>query len=68
MKGSIKNIIIASLIVAIIPIACKQSFLEQTNRFQGSSDGTFNKAEDVIALVNGIYDTYQNSDLLKKCI
>lgn len=68
MKGSTKNILIASLIISIFPIACKQSFLEQTNRFQGSPDGTFNKAEDVIALVNGIYDTYQNSDLLKKCI
>jgi starch-binding outer membrane protein, SusD/RagB family len=68
MKGSLKNNIIAILIVATIPLACKQSFLDQTNRFEGSPGAMFNKPEDVIALVNGIYDTYQNSDLLKKCI
>jgi hypothetical protein len=68
MKGTIKNNILAILIIGIMPMACKESFLDQTNRFEGSPDATFNKAEDVIALVNGIYDTYQNSDLLKKCI
>jgi hypothetical protein len=49
-------------------VACKKSFLTNTNTFQGSADATFNKPQDVISLVNGIYDTYQNSDLLKKCI
>jgi len=48
--------------------ACKESFLEQTNTFQTTADASFNKPEDVIGLINGIYDTYQNSDLLKKCI
>ena len=54
--------------IAGIPLACKKSFLVQTNNFQGTADATFNKSADVVALVNGIYDTYQNSDLLKKCI
>jgi starch-binding outer membrane protein, SusD/RagB family len=67
MKGT-KNNIIAILFIAMVPLACKEKFLEQTNRFEGSADAMFNKAADVIALVNGIYDTYQNSDLLKKCI
>src|SRR5919107_1773767 len=68
MKGIIKNNIVAILIIGIMPLSCKQSFLDQTNRFGGSPNAMFNKASDVIALVNGIYDTYQNSDLLKKCI
>lgn len=59
-------ILISSL--AIIAFACKKSFLVQTNTFEGTADATFNKSADVVALVNAIYDTYQNSDLLKKCI
>ncbi|MEO7768797.1 MAG: RagB/SusD family nutrient uptake outer membrane protein, partial [Ferruginibacter sp.] len=54
--------------IAVIPLACKKSFLVQTNKFEGTIDATFNKSADVVALVNSIYDTYQNSDLLKKCI
>ncbi|MEP7141991.1 MAG: RagB/SusD family nutrient uptake outer membrane protein [Ferruginibacter sp.] len=67
MKRS-KIILIIAFVIVVIPLACKKSFLTQTNTFQGTVDATFNKPEDVIALVNGIYDTYQNSDLLKKCI
>ncbi|MBC7888025.1 MAG: RagB/SusD family nutrient uptake outer membrane protein [Ferruginibacter sp.] len=61
-------IIVISCGIAVIPLACKKSFLVQTNTFEGTIDATFNKSEDVVALVNSIYDTYQNSDLLKKCI
>jgi hypothetical protein len=68
MKKSKIFIIIICLAVAVIPLACKKSFLVQTNTFAASADATFNKPEDVIALVNSVYDTYQNSDLLKKCI
>lgn len=69
MKINIKKIIfITALGVAIIQLSCNKNFLVQTNTFQGTADATFNKPADVIALVNGIYDTYQNSDLLKKCI
>jgi hypothetical protein len=52
----------------IIPISCKRDFLNTTNTFQATAAATFNKPADVIALVNAIYDTYQNSDLLKKCL
>jgi starch-binding outer membrane protein, SusD/RagB family len=68
MKRSNKIIIIIAFVIAVIPVACKKSFLNQTNTFQGTADATFNKPADVIALVNAVYDTYQNSDLLKKCI
>ena len=61
-------IIIAAFVIGTIPLACKKSFLDQTNTFQGSADATFNKPGDVVAIVNAIYDTYQNSDLLKKCL
>ena len=61
-------ILILCMAIAVIPLACKKSFLVQSNTFLGTADATFNKPADVIAMVNGIYDTYQNSDLLKKCI
>lgn len=64
-----KNILLITLLLAIIvPIACKKSFLSQTNTFSSTADATFQKSSDVVALVNSIYDTYQNSDLLKKSI
>lgn len=69
MKRSKIIIIIMCFAIAVtVPQACKRSFLEQTSTFLGTPEGTFNKPADVIALVNAIYDTYQNSDLLKKCI
>ena len=48
--------------------ACKDSFLEQTNTFQGGALGLSTTQDGVVSLVNGIYDIYQNSDLLKKCL
>jgi starch-binding outer membrane protein, SusD/RagB family len=63
-----KIVIIIAMFIVIFPMGCKDKFLEQTNTFQGTADATFNKPDDVVALVNSIYDTYQNSDLLKKCI
>lgn len=54
--------------IAVAPVACKKSFLSQTNTFQSTAEATFQKPSDVISLVNSIYDTYQNSNLLKKSI
>src|SRR5690349_18303157 len=69
MKKRTKLIVITiALVVAIFPMACKKSFLNQTNSLGATIDATFNKPGDVVAIVNAIYDTYQNSDLLKKCI
>jgi starch-binding outer membrane protein, SusD/RagB family len=63
------KIFIGFIFLAMLsPLACKKGFLYQSNSFQGTAEGTFNKPQDVISLINGIYDTYQNSDLLKKCI
>ncbi len=67
-RSKIFIFIIIGFVIASVPLACKKSFLVQTNTFQGTADATFNKPADVIALVNAVYDTYQNSDLLKKCI
>jgi len=68
MTSSKQNIIKVALLTLFFPLACKQSFLEQDNTFQSNADALSTKKEAVIGLVNGIYDTYQNSDLLKKCI
>jgi hypothetical protein len=69
MKMKKKNLTLIALLAALImPLACKKDFLSQTNRFKSTSDATFQKSGDVVALVNGIYDGYQNADLLKKSI
>jgi hypothetical protein len=69
MKIKIKYIAVIALgALTLTPLACKKSFLTQTNTYQSSEDATFQKSSDVVALVNAIYDTYQNSDLLKKSI
>ncbi|HEV8083865.1 MAG TPA: RagB/SusD family nutrient uptake outer membrane protein [Chitinophagaceae bacterium] len=66
-SNKITIIIIVACFILAVQQACKKSFLEQTNTFQVTPDA-FNKSADVVAVVNAIYDTYQNSDLLKKCI
>jgi hypothetical protein len=69
MKNGKKIIIVlTTFAMAMAPLSCKQSFLEQTNTFGIPAESAATKADLVIAAVNGIYDTYQNSDLLKKCI
>jgi hypothetical protein len=60
--------ILALLALLLPPIACKKSFLQQQNYTQLTQDAYFQKASDGIALINSIYDTYQNADLLKKSI
>jgi hypothetical protein len=54
--------------VALSPMACKKSFLQPTDTFAATASATFTKPQQVIAMVNSIYDTYQSSDLLKKSI
>ena len=69
MKAKTKVVIIAALLSGVlIPLACKKSFLMQTNTYQSTQDATFQKSSDVVSLVNAIYDTYQNSNLMKKSI
>ncbi|MBB3058390.1 RagB/SusD family nutrient uptake outer membrane protein [Mucilaginibacter gotjawali] len=64
-----KNYILVSLFALLmIPLGCKKGFLTQTNTFAATEGATFQKPQDVIAMVNSIYDTYQSSDLLKKSI
>jgi len=59
---------VTAFICAVIVLACKKSFLNQTNTFGLPADAVATSRENVIAATNAIYDTYQNSDLLKKCI
>jgi len=69
MKMKTKNIILIALFAALmVPLSCKKSFLETTSTFQATQDASFTKSQDVVALVNSIYNTYQSSDLLKKSI
>lgn len=66
--NKIKIILVAAFFIVGIQQSCKKSFLQQTNTFGISTDAAASKQEQVVSLVNAIYDTYQNSDLLKKCI
>ena len=70
MKIYVKIICMALLIsgLALSPFACKKSFLQQTDTFAATADATFTKPQQVVALVNAIYNTYQSSDMLKKSI
>jgi starch-binding outer membrane protein, SusD/RagB family len=69
MKFNKKSILLVALLaIMTIPFSCKKSFLAQNNTFSSAADATFQKSGDVVALINSIYDTYQNSDLLKKSI
>src|SRR5688500_9777359 len=68
MNNNKWTLLLALFVGMVILFACKKSFLNQNNRFSSSADATFQKSSDVVALVNSIYDTYQNSDLLKKSI
>ncbi len=66
MKINKKTFTLIALSAALMmPLACKKDFLSQTNRFKSTAEATFQKSGDVVALVNSIYDGYQNSDLLK---
>ncbi len=69
MKMNKKNITLIALFAALlVPLSCKKNFLTTTNTFQSTPDATFTHSQDVVAMVNGIYDAYQSSDLLKKSI
>ncbi|MXV51816.1 RagB/SusD family nutrient uptake outer membrane protein [Pedobacter sp. HMF7647] len=61
-------LILTLITMVLIPPGCKKSFLEQTNQQNSTADASFQKSQDVVALVNSIYDAYQSSDLLKKSI
>jgi starch-binding outer membrane protein, SusD/RagB family len=61
-----KYIALVAFFVVLIPLSCKKDFLNPTDTFAATADATFTKPQQVVALVNAIYDTYQSSDLLKK--
>ncbi|MDP4215477.1 MAG: RagB/SusD family nutrient uptake outer membrane protein [Bacteroidota bacterium] len=66
MKRNNRIIAIIAVCMALLPPACKKSFLSQTDTAAATASATFQKPQQVVALVNAIYDTYQSSDLLKK--
>src|SRR3569833_2376650 len=70
MKMNKKNITLLALLgVLLLPVGgCKKSFLSQFFSLFSCVGVTFQKSQDVVALVNSIYDSYQSSDLLKKSI
>jgi hypothetical protein len=68
MKKRIYIYILTVGLIVLIPFSCKKGFLDQADSSNPTEQVLFNKPADGIALVNAIYDTYQNADLLKKSI
>jgi hypothetical protein len=69
MKKNKKFIaLIALCVVMLSPLACRKGFLNTTDTFAATEEATFQHSQDVVAIVNSVYDTYQSSDLLKKSI
>ena len=64
-----KIIGVAIVVGAVLgPLSCKKSFLNPVDTNAAQITSAFTKPQQVEALVNTIYNTYQSSDLLKKSI
>jgi hypothetical protein len=68
MKKKIYLYILTVGLIVLVALSCKKGFLNQTDSSNPTAQALFNKPADGVALVNAIYDTYQNSDLLKKSL
>lgn len=68
MKNIKYSYLLAVGLIVFAPFSCKKGFLNQSDSSNPTAQALFNKPDDGIALVNAIYDTYQNADLLKKSI
>ena len=60
--------LIALCLVILSPLACKKGFLNTVSSTSATEEATFQHSQDVVEMVNSVYDTYQSSDLLKKSI
>ncbi len=67
-KKSITITVLTLCVALIMPLSCKKNFLTTTDTTAATATSAFTKSQDVVALVNSIYNTYQSSDLLKKSI
>jgi len=63
------HVLTLSFILVLMSLGCqKDSFLEQQNSQQLSTQTLFKKPDDGVMLVNGIYDTFHNRDFLIKAL
>lgn len=56
------------LAVVLLPLSCKESYLEQKNTQGITEDALFKKPADGVALVTGIYDTFHDVDFTLKAL
>lgn len=54
--------------VVLMPLSCKESYLEQKNTQGVTEDALFRKEADGVALVTGIYDTFHDVDFTLKAL
>ncbi len=52
----------------LLPLSCKEDFLEQKNTQGITEDALFKKEADGVALVTGIYDTFHDVDFTLKAL
>lgn len=56
------------LAVVLLPLSCKESFLEQKNTQGITEDALFKKPADGVNIVTGIYDTFHDVDFTLKAL
>ncbi|WP_345328965.1 RagB/SusD family nutrient uptake outer membrane protein [Mucilaginibacter defluvii] len=59
---------VSAAFAVMLPLSCQKGFLDQRDSSNPTEQSLFDKPADGIALVNAIYDTYQNADLMKKSL
>ncbi|MBC8151420.1 MAG: RagB/SusD family nutrient uptake outer membrane protein, partial [Bacteroidetes bacterium] len=63
-----KTIGLLSLLAVMLPLSCKESYLEQKNTQGITEDALFKKPADGVALVTGIYDAFHDVDFTLKAL
>lgn len=54
--------------ILLVPMSCKETYLEQKNTQGITEESLFKKPNDGVALVTGIYDTFHNVDFITKAL
>ena len=54
--------------ILLVPMSCKESYLEQKNTQGITEESLFKTPNDGVALVTGIYDTFHNVDFITKAM
>lgn len=60
--------LVALTALLIFPLSCSKDFLNQKDTTDATEESLFKKPDDVIALVNAIYNTFHDNDFIIKAL